>query len=327
MPVVRRAIVLSAAVLLCAGTPQALAWGCDGHQAVAMIAERLLSPAAIARLNALLAASPIDPAIKPYCMPLPRDPLADAATWADDNRALDPSTAGWHFIDFPLAAGEKTSDYRTYCPKGNCVVEAIVAQYHTLMTTTDAAQKGNALRYIVHFVGDIHQPLHTISNGDRGGNCLPITYYGMAPQEDARHNWRPNLHAIWDDGIIRRLMSAKGLADSRALADYAAGQGTLPEVPARAPTVQRVTSWARESNKLARTVSYARLPVAPPVEPVAAAYSLASCDDNNHVGRRMADLHEQIAEDYEQASVPVIIEQLRLAGERLAAVLKAAFPQ
>ena len=327
MSVMRRAVVLSAGVLLFAGTPQAFAWGCDGHQAVAMIAERLLSPGTIAALKAVLAASPIDPAIKPYCPPLPLDPIADAATWADDNRALDPTTGGWHFIDFPLTVGGKTSDYKKYCPMGNCVVDAIVAQYHTLMTTTNATLKGNALRYIIHFVGDIHQPLHTISNGDRGGNCVPITYYGMAPQEDERHNWRPNLHAIWDDGTIRRLMSAKGLADSRALADYLAAQGSLAHVSAYVPSLERVTSWARESNELARMVTYEKLPVAPPIEPVAAAYSLASCDDNNHVGRRMADLHEQIADGYEQASVPVIVKQIRLAGERLAAVLKSAFPQ
>ena len=71
-------------LVLGAGTPQALAWGCDGHQAVAMVAERLLSPAIINALKAVLAASPIDPAIKPYCPPLPLDPIADAATWADD---------------------------------------------------------------------------------------------------------------------------------------------------------------------------------------------------------------------------------------------------
>jgi hypothetical protein len=321
-----RAFVLSSVLVMSVGTSQAFAWGCDGHQAVAMIAERLLSPGAIAAMKAVLAASPIDPAIKPYCTPLPLDPIADAATWADDNRTLDASTGGWHFIDFPLAVGSKTSDYTKYCPMGNCVVDAIVAQYHTLMTTTDATLKGNALRYILHFVGDIHQPLHDISNGDRGGNCVPITYYDTVPLEDDRHNWRPNLHAIWDDGTIQRLKSTKGLADSRALADYLAAQGSLPHVSAKTPTVKRVASWAREGDELARKVTYKKLPVAPPLEPVAAAYSLASCDDNNHVGRRMADLHEQIGAAYEKTSVPVIVKQLRLAGERLAAVLKSAFP-
>jgi hypothetical protein len=322
-----RGFVLSGLLVMCVGTSQASAWGCDGHQAVAMIAERLLSPGALAAMKAVLAASPVDPAIKPFCIPLPLDPIADAATWADDNRTLDPTTGGWHFIDFPLAVGGKTSDYKKYCPMGNCVVDAIVSQYHTLVTTADATLKGNALRYILHFMGDIHQPLHDISNGDRGGNCMAIAYYDMVPQEDERHNWRPNLHAIWDDGTIQRLKRTKNLADSRALADYLAAEGSLPHVSAKAPTIKRVTSWAREGDKLARKVTYGKLPVSPPIEPVEAAYSLASCDDNNHVGRRMADLHEKIGAAYEQASVPVIVGQLRLAGERLAALLKSAFPQ
>ena len=321
-----RTFLLTALLMVFAGTSQAFAWGCDGHQAVALIAERLLSPATVAAINAILAASPVDPAIKPYCPPLPLDPMADAATWADDNRTLEPATGGWHFINFPLSVGGNTSGNRKYCPRGNCVVDAIVAQYRTLTTTTDAKVKGNALRYIVHFVGDVHQPLHSLTNGDRGGNCLPITYYGMPPQEDERLNWRPNLHSIWDDGTVRRLMTTKGLADSRSLADYLVAQAPLPRVSARKPSADRIASWTRDGAKLARTVAYGKLPVTPPLEPAAAAYSLASCDDNNHVGRRMATLHEQIAESYEQAAVPVIVQQLRLAGERLAAVLKAAFP-
>ena len=311
---------------MCVGAQNASAWGCDGHQAVAIIAERLLSPATVKAINAVLAASPVDPGIRPYCPHLPLDPMADAATWADDARALDPATGGWHFINFPIAIGGKTSDYKKYCPAGNCVIDAIVAQYHTLVTTADARLKGNALRYIIHFIGDIHQPLHTVTNGDRGGNCLPVAYYDQPSQEDDRHNWRPNLHGVWDDSTIRTVMSRNGLADSRALATYLADQAPLPAASKRTPTTKRVTSWARDSATLARTVSYQKLPTATPVEP-ASALTLTSCDDNNHVGQRMAALHEQIGESYEQASVTAIVKQIRLAGERLAATLKAAFPE
>jgi hypothetical protein len=91
------------------------------------------------------------------------------------------------------------------------------------------------------------------------------------------------------------------------------------------PKTARVTSWARDADARARTVAYGRLPVKPPIEP-SGALTLSSCADNNQVGQRMANLHEQITETYEQASVPVIVSQIRLAGERLAALLKAAFP-
>jgi hypothetical protein len=319
-------LAVTVALVLFGGTPEAAAWGCDGHQAVAMIAERLLTPAAISAIKAVLAASPVDPAINPYCPRLPIDPIADAATWADDARALDPSTAGWHFLNFPIAAGKNTSDYKKYCPQRNCIIDAIVTQYRTLVTKGDARLRGNALRFVIHLIGDIHQPLHAVTNGDRGGNCLPVAYFNQPPMEDDRHNWRPNLHSVWDDSTIRTLMTTKGLENSAALADYIAAQSPLPAAGKRPPTAERVASWARDSAALARNVSYGKLQRIPPVAP-AGSPALASCDDNNHVGQRMADLHDQIMQSYEQASVPVIVGQIRLAGERLAAVLKAAFPQ
>ena len=189
----------------------------------------------------------------------------------------------------------------------------------------DLALKGNALRYLIHFIGDLHQPLHTTTNGDRGGNCLPITHYDQAPREDELHNFRPNLHGVWDDGTIRRLMMTRGLVNSRALADYAVANGAQRAVNAQAPTTALVVSWARSVNALARRVTYGKLPVMVPMEP-AETFSLSSCDDNNHASRRMAALAEKIDASYERASVPIILSELRLAAERLAAVLKAAFP-
>src|SRR5260221_13398272 len=266
----RRTIVLAAGLVLFAGEPRAFAWGCEGHQAVALIAERLLNPPTLKAIEAVLAASPVDPALKPFCPPVPADPIADVSTWADDYRTAVPATAGWHFINFPLAIGPNTASYRKYCPMGNCAIDAIVAQYRILTTTADARMRAEALRFLVHFVGDLHQPLHTATNGDRGGNCLPVTYFGEPPVEDDRQNFRPNLHGVWDDSTIRRLMSTRGLAGSRALADYIAGTSPLPFVAAQTPTAARVTSWARDADVLARTVAYGRLPVTPPIEPAGA---------------------------------------------------------
>ena len=253
------------------------------------------------------------------------DVLADAATWADDYRDTDAGTAGWHFINFPRAIGANTAAYRKYCPNGNCIVDAIVAQFQVLKTSTDPKRRANALRFILHLVGDIHQPLHAITNGDRGGNCLPVTYFTEVSQEDDRYNFSPNLHRVWDGDSIRRLMTTRGLADARALAGTLARSQLPQTVAAAAPTAAGVNEWARAANQLARDVAYGRLPVKIPVEPDTA-IRLSTCDDNNHVGRRFAVLHERIDAAYEQASVPVIVSQLRLAGVRLAAVLKAAFP-
>ena len=320
-----RTFALTVGLLIAAEPSTAFAWSCDGHRAIVIVAERLLSAKTLGAVKAVLTASPPDPALRRFCGTLPSDVLVDAATWADDYRDADPATAGWHFINFPRSAGASTEGYKKYCPNGNCIIDAIVAQFQTLKTSSDPRRRANALRFIVHLVGDIHQPLHAITNGDRGGNCLPVKYFTEVSQEDDRHNVSPNLHRVWDVDSIRRLMNTRGLADARALAgDLTRGQ--LPQtVAAAAPTAAAVNEWARASNGLARDVVYGRLPVQAPVEP-ASAITLSSCDDNNHVARRMDALQERIDASYEQASVPVIVSQLRLAGVRLASVLKAAFP-
>jgi hypothetical protein len=299
-------------------------------------------------VTTILTTSPVDRAIQPYCEPVPGDPFAEGSTWADDQRSLDPTTAGWHFVDFPRILGVNTAGWARYCRHGNCVIDAIAAQFSVLKSSAVPAKRADALRFITHFVGDLHQPLHAITNGDRGGNCLPVTYLGETPQEDDKGNFSPNLHSVWDTRTIRTLMTREHLADARALAEYIehfAGPGvsravpgsgvaplvgsgvsrTLPAVTAAAPTPARVASWARESNALARRVAYGRLAIPVPLEP-AAAFSIATCTTNRDIGHRLMNLHERVDPEYEAASVPVIIGQLRQAGIRLAEVLAAAFP-
>jgi hypothetical protein len=191
-----------------------------------------------------------------------------------------------------------------------------------LSTASDPVAKGNALRFLLHLVGDLHQPLHAASNGDRGGNCVPVTYYDRSPQQNANGDFAPNLHSVWDTTTIRTLMATRGLADARALASYIVAQRPLPAVVApQAPTGTVTTGWAQESHALAERIVYPRLAVALAIEPVAAA-RLASCADNHDIVHRMLAKHEVIDARYEQASIRVIIDQLRLAGIRLAALLK-----
>ncbi len=205
------------ALVASVGSRPAFAWGCDGHQAIAILAERLLNPATLAVMRTVLDASPVDPAIKPFCRPA-GDPIVDASTRADDQRTHDPSTAGWHFIDVPLSIGPEVGDYRKYCPNRNCIVDALSTQFMTLTTTRDPIVKGNALRYVIHLIGDLHQPLHTATNGDQGGNCLPVTYYGLSPKPDQFRRVNPNLHGVWDAGTIRRMMITRHLKSASELA-------------------------------------------------------------------------------------------------------------
>jgi nuclease S1 len=312
--------------VLIVGCGDAQAWGCEGHRAVVFIAERLLSPATIEKAKATLAAAPIDPMLRRFCDPVTDDSIADSATWADDYRDIDARTFGWHFINVPRNATLTRSNERQYCPGGDCVVDAIATQFRQLTTASDPIVKANALRFLLHFIGDLHQPLHATTNGDRGGNCVPVTYHGREPEQNERGDWSPNLHSVWDSSTIRTLMVAHRLTDARALARHIAAARPLPLSVAKVtPTPDAVVRWAQESHVLGQTVVYARLPRAVPLEPASAAM-IASCTDNHDVANRMLAKRELIDAPYEEASIPVIVAQLRLAGSSLAAVLKAAYP-
>jgi nuclease S1 len=313
-------------LVLVVGCRDAAAWGCEGHRAIVFVAERLLSPAILARAKATLAAAPIDPTLRRFCDSVADDPIADSATWADDYRDIEATTFGWHFINVPRDAALTTSNERQYCPRGNCVVDAIAAQFRMLTASSDPISKGNALRFLLHFIGDMHQPLHATTNGDRGGNCVPVTYHDRVPEQNDRGDWSPNLHGVWDSNMIRTFMSARRLGDARALASYIAATLPLPISVAKVtPTRDTVVGWAQQAHAIGQTVVYARLPIAVPAEPASAAI-LASCADNHGIARRMLAKREVIDSRYEGASIPVILRQLRAAGLRLAAVLKAAYP-
>ena len=317
-------VVLAVMLVLTCDRSSALAWGCEGHRAIAILAERYAKPAAVAAAKALLAAHPIDPALNRFCGPFPGDPIVDAATWADDYRSIDQSTAPWHFIDFPLATANAAKHFQTYCPSGQCVVAQIVQQFAIARTSSGAAARATALRFLIHLIGDAHQPLHAIANGDRGGNCVPVNYFGEAPQAEADGSYRPNLHGIWDSQSVTRLMQAVGAATPAALATSLDPHASPSKVHAQMPTSARAVAWTAKANALAKSTTYGKLPKAVPVEP-ASQFMIASCNDNNHVGQRMAALNEAIDSAYDAAARPVIRTQLREAGRRLAATLDALF--
>lgn len=156
----------------------ALAWGSDGHKIVAMLAEAQLSPAARKEIDRLLALEP-------------GATLASISTWADEHR--NPATAAWHYVNFPR--GDCNYQPERDCPDGKCVVAAIDRQIEVLRTSGDDEKRLNALKYVVHFIGDIHQPLHAGFGDDRGGNSYQLQAFMRGS----------NLHAVWDTGLIKSL--------------------------------------------------------------------------------------------------------------------------
>ncbi len=114
----------------------------------------------------ILAAGPISPDLRRFCGDSGLDAFADSSTWADDERTIRPETAGWHFIDIPRGAAK--GDIAQYCPSATgCVTNAIVEQLAVLRSPAASAQvRADALRYVIHFIGDLHQPLHATTNND-----------------------------------------------------------------------------------------------------------------------------------------------------------------
>jgi len=308
--------LLVLAATLAAASP-ARPWGCQGHAIVAYVADRHLSPAAKAGVQSLIGSQAPLRHMRRYC-PMTGLALANVSTWADDIRVEEPTTAPWHFLDIPRGTGSSVDPAR-FCPAEGCVTRAITAQVARLEDTRlPEEQRTEALMYLVHFVGDVHQPLHCTTNHDRGGNCVPVDFFDERthPNTRSRHgDWMPNLHAVWDSKIIDRAVGSQGVAHYADALEHQFG--------AKIGTWQRGTpaDWAMESHRVADDVVYARLPVALPVE----AGDVAHCDQN-----RTADhwhgFDERLAQPYYDAVRPALDEQLAKAGARLAMLLNRVWP-
>jgi hypothetical protein len=311
-------LILLAAV---GAVPSAWGWGCKGHQVVALIADENLSTHARAMVAEILGASPISPDLRRYCGESGLDAFVDSSTWADDVRNVRPETAGWHFLDIPRGAPK--GDIAQYCPPSTgCVTSAIADLLAVLRKLGASAQeRADALRFVIHFIGDLHQPLHATTNNDRGGNCVPVTFIGNPPvrPNPATEDYRPNLHGIWDTDIVEHF------ADGRTAQQIADELGSKfkGQIPAWGLEPMDLTAWAWESHQIAEDVVYGDLPVKIAIEtPV----PVNSCADDNHISTRMLELHEHLDNPYESSAEPVIQERLAKAGIRLARVLNALWP-
>lgn len=211
--------------------PSVHAWGRQGHAIVAELAQRRLSLAAEAEVERLLAAENTKS-------------LADIASWADELRddpsreELSKATAKLHYINF-------RSDDCTYvpprdCPGDQCVVGGL-AKYVSVLadrSQPDAARL-EALKFVVHFVGDVHQPLHAGYRDDKGGNLFQVQFQGKGT----------NLHSVWDSGLLgthgNDWRAYAGELDARSPA-------TLP--PPIAPLENPYAQWAEQSCAATRDI-------------------------------------------------------------------------
>ncbi len=304
-----------------AAVPSTWGWGCKGHEIVALIAEAHLNSHARAIALKILADGPISSSLSRYCKEPGLDSFVGSSTWADDERAIVPDTAPWHFIDIPRGAPK--SSMAQYCPPATgCVTAALANQLRILRDPNSTVEaRADALRYVIHFVGDVHQPLHDTTNNDRGGNCVPVAFFGHSPRETnpTQESYAPNLHEVWDVEIIERFLNGQSLQQ--------AAKGLDRTFRARIPAWQSkpadFTSWAWESHQKAESTAYGRLPVTVAIE---TPRSIESCADDDHVSTRMLHLNENLDAAYQDAAAPVAQELLAKAGIRLAALLNSIWP-
>jgi hypothetical protein len=266
---------LPAAVLLAAwaATP-ARAWCNDGHRVVGYLAEERLTPAALAVVRQLLG-------------PAAHLSDYDVASWADDVKQSRPETRPWHYVNIPLEAAGY--DAARDCAHGDCVVTRVemLARLAGDRGKSDA-ERGEALRFLVHLVADLHQPLHCAERAnragvrDKGGNLRTV----LVPGQDAP----TNLHAVWDTSLV---MEAEGVEDAITYAQRL-GRSIRPD-DARRWEKGTVTSWADEAHRVAADAVYRGVNADGPAR--------------------------ELSAEYRAAGVRVVDEQLRRAGVRLAAIL------
>jgi hypothetical protein len=312
------------AAAFCLPTP-AWAWGCEGHQVIALLAEKRLTPHALATVKGILSANIIDPSLSRYCKEGGIDAMADAATWADDYRSQHSETGPWHYIDIPLGTLIRNiaKDVEQFCdPKKGCVTQAITQELSILRSPqSDPQKRAEALRFLIHFVGDLHQPLHATTNNDQGGNCVPVAFFDALSQlrNPQTESYAPNLHAVWDVNILARATHGETVDQVATDLDQSFRRKIIhwEKGPAN------IDAWAAEGYQLASKNVYGMLPVNIAVE---SPQPIASCADDNHISARMLKLNEQLGEPYQVMAVPVVRQRLAQAGARLAMLLNRLWP-
>lgn len=272
-----KAFIVSALLL---STTAAFAWGPTGHRTVGEIAEKFMDPAALLKARTILQGNT----------------LARVSTWPDEIRsepARYSQTYPWHYTDW----ADDAHDHDEAASSGK-LMGAINDQLAVLKDpNATREQKEFSLKFIVHLIGDLHQPLHVGNGLDQGGNFCKVTYMGQAM----------NLHALWDEGLI----NYTNLSFTEIAKFVSQGKTAEQMVAARSGTP---IDWARESKDIRGKVYPANV-----VEPQAPMSIKSYCQKDVP-----ADQIPKLSYEYAYQFMPILEERLFLAGVRLAIVLNQA---
>ncbi len=188
----------------------------------------------------------------------PGTTLADISTWADDIR---PTTDPWRYVNIPGAAAGYNAQRDS---RHGCVVSAIEQSLRLLQDPSkDRAVRQEALKWVVHLVADIHQPLHAIAD-ERGGNDLIVQFNGR----------QTNLHRLWDGDMIDWAYSGQAMLQERVLA-------TIESVNWKAWQAGRPQDWAEETHRVAVEAVYL--------------FPASREIDGRYVEKSLPVIHEQLA--------------------------------
>jgi len=300
-PGLRRGFLALVSIMVIIPTPSLFAWGDEGHEIVGVIAYARLTPVIKKKVDGLLAADKDN---------LTAADFVSRTTWADKYRDSDrnstkiryDTTRNWHFADIEIANGDIDSacNHHPKLPTGtpasagparHCLVDKIDQFIAELRDASIAKpEKILALKFLLHFIGDVHQPLHTADNKDRGGNEVPVLL--------ADRTIPDNLHSYWDNHLVQQLGN-----DPTSIGARLNHQITRGEADAWSKGMP--TDWAKDSFRQAKKV----------------VYNFAG--QQEFIDGRGAKA-VRLDATYDHRALPAVRDQLSKAGVRLATVLNNA---
>jgi hypothetical protein len=289
-----RRTTASILVALLAGSP-AWGWGEIGHRAIARIAADQLTQTAQTHVARILGIPDNRQALS--------EALAEGSVWADQIKG-NTGTAKWHYIN--LGIRDHRDDEEARCPDENCLPAKIRFFRGVLQEHSDDAKpdprwtEADALRFLVHLVGDAHQPLHTANDADEGALCEKL----RMPFDESQ-----NMHAVWDSGIIWSMH----LSDTALAHELEDEIGRLHERQQHQWAGGDEMDWIWESHELAIREIYTRMHV--PVEMTAEPHGCADAP------APILNFEFDIDTQYLDAMKPLVRTQLIKAGLRLGRVL------
>lgn len=238
------------------GEKTAMAWWETGHQTVGMIAQNHIKPKTKEKIEEILGKNVSLDQISVCPDDIKFHPVNCANTFHLEKRA---ETGNWHFIDIPATETNITvPDLQKYCPNDDCVINQINKEIKTLSDDkTDKFDKQVALMFLVHFIGDIHEPLHCIDDNDKGGNDKTVYLY------NAKNHKRLSLHSFWDNILQENLPKENIQPDKldeileKELTAKKAETWLTGTPDTKAWLVGTPEDWTIESFKIARDVIYA----------------------------------------------------------------------